>query len=86
MDAGNTYDADRVLSYFRHELQNPEELRLGLSWRQAVGHQTVNIGCAAHDESVTGIVIRCTYDYHSLRSEEAGLGPYTGSYSRCHRP
>jgi hypothetical protein len=27
-----------------------------------------------------GVLVRCTFDFHQLRSDELGLGPYGGSY------
>ena len=80
IDAENAYDADRMLTYFDAEPENLDELRLQMAWNQAVGSKKLNVHCAPQGESavVAGNVIFCTYDYHSLRSDEIGFGPYAG--------
>ena len=80
----DAYDADRALTYLSDdyiaaELGPPEQYRLDLSSAKP-GNRTFNIDCEPQGESAAGIVIRCTYDYHSFRSDELGLGPYTGDY------
>ena len=44
-------------------------------------------GVRAHDhrlratgDSASGTGVRCSYDFHSIRSDEIGLGPYTDNY------
>jgi len=78
IDAENAYDVDRMLTYFDAEPENLDEFRLQTAWHQAVGSKKLNVHCAPQDESAAGIVIFCSYDYQSLRSDEAGFGPYSG--------
>ena len=49
-----------------------------MAWHQAVGSKKLDVHCAPQGESAAGIVIFCTYDSHSLRSDEIGFGPYAG--------
>jgi hypothetical protein len=78
IDAENAYDVDRMLTYFDREPENLDELRLQVAWDQAVGTKKLNVHCRSQGESAAGIDIFCTYDDHSLRSDEAGFGPYAG--------
>jgi hypothetical protein len=84
-EARNAYDADRALAYLGDEYVaaehgTAEQYRLSVSFSEAVSDKTVNLDCEQQGESAAGIVVRCTYDYHSFRSDEIGLGPYTGDY------
>ena len=78
IDAENAYDVDRLLTYLDGEPQNLDEFRLQMAWQQAVGSKKLDVHCAPQGESAAGIVIFCAYDYHSLRSDEIGFGPYAG--------
>jgi hypothetical protein len=46
------------------------------SWRSATGFVLIPDQCRPTSEPG---VVSCDYDYHGLRSEEMGLGPYGGS-------
>jgi hypothetical protein len=47
-----------------------------------MGNKTaVNIDCTQQVESAAGHRIHCVYDFHLLRSDELGLGPYLGRYT-----
>ena len=86
LDAENAYDADWALTYLSDdyivaEPGTPEAYRRALSWSQAKGDWRVSIDCEPQGESAGGIVIRCTYHYHTLGSEQIGLGPYSGGYT-----
>ena len=53
-----------------------ESLRLEAALFEATGDNIVNVRCQQQDVTQSGIGVRCTYDYHTLRSEELGLGPF----------
>jgi hypothetical protein len=55
-----------------------EVYRLEGRMLDALGEQHVNVRCAAVSESAAGIVVLCTYDSYTFRSEERGLPPFTG--------
>jgi hypothetical protein len=85
VEAWGAFDADGALTYLTDdavaaEWGNEEEFRLWLSFFDAVGTKTLNIACEQHGDSASGIVVRCTYDDHMFRSDQMGLGPYSGNY------
>ena len=53
-----------------------EGYRLDGRMLDALGEQNVNIRCGPAGESAAGIVVLCTYDSHTFRSEERGLPPF----------
>ena len=59
--------------------QTPEAFRLHMSLLQAVGYKQESESCDEPSSSASGTLIRCTFDFHFLRSDEIGLGPFTGS-------
>jgi hypothetical protein len=59
--------------------QTPEAFRLHMSLLQAVGYKQESESCDEPTSSASGALIRCTFDFHFLRSDEIGLGPFTGS-------
>ena len=80
-----TFDADRAITYLSGEALvdvggSREEYRLLLSFLQRTGSDTINIECEQRDDTAAGVVVRCSYDQHMFRSDELGLGPYTGNY------
>ena len=85
LEAENAFDADRALTYLSDEFiaagtGGEEQYRLDISFSQALSIKILNIDCQQHSESAAGIVARCTYDHHTMRSDEIGLGPYRGDY------
>jgi hypothetical protein len=53
------------------------EFRLLMRWWEATGFKHILDSCV--DTNVE-TVVRCTYDFHGIRSDEIGRGPYSGSY------
>ena len=88
VEAYAAFDADKAASYltdgalaeFSGFGGDVEDLRLGLSQGQAAGFKWLLDSCEAQDSSPSGTLVRCAYDYHGLRSDEIGLGPYRGSW------
>jgi hypothetical protein len=103
VDAYGAFDADRVETYLSDDPlvvgfsavlpQTPEQRRLAISMLEAVGYKQSVVRCGERDSSAAGTRIRCTFDFHALRSDEiaqvrtepggsqlVGVGPYSGSY------
>ena len=45
-----------------------------------MGYKQMLGRCEVLGASASGTSVRCFYDFHSLRSEEIGLGPFGGSF------
>lgn len=80
-----SYDVDTAASYLAADAftefgGDPEGMGLENRWREAIGFRDVLDSCVEQTTLSSGSVVRCTYDYHALRSDEIGLGPFSGSY------
>ena len=51
-----------------------------MRFQEATGLQQIPDSCEEAFSYALGTVVRCTWDCHGIRSEEIGLGPYSGSY------
>jgi hypothetical protein len=90
LDAYGSFDADRALSYLSTDAMaqgvveegrtTPEQLRLGIASERALGYKQTIRGCEHQGNSVSGINLRCAFDFHAIGSDEIGLGPFTGNY------
>jgi hypothetical protein len=56
------------------------EFRRWLSFHEATGFQVIPTSCEETGSSGLGTYVRCTFDFHGIRSEAIGRGPYSGSY------
>ena len=57
-----------------------EEFRLFNSLMEAHGYKQVLNGCEELGTSASDTRLHCVLDFHLLRSDEIGLGPFSGSY------
>jgi hypothetical protein len=95
VEAYGAFDAERAITYLADGVEinevtaHPgpgyvqgtlEELRLRLSFLEATGYKLMLDSCKELSTSATVARVRCTFDYHQLRSDELGLGPFSGSY------
>jgi hypothetical protein len=94
VDAYGAFDTERAMTYladaadvrglvraYNEELEGTmDQLPLVLAWLEAIGHEQMLDSCAEQSSSAAGLVLRCTYDFHSFGSDERGLGPYHGSF------
>ena len=95
VEAFGAFDADRAISYLADDadilplmsevgVQDAEgtldEFRLLISMEQAVGSKLTLDSCEGMESSASATEVRCTFDVHSLGTDEIGLGPYTGNY------
>ena len=58
-----------------------EGLALALSFSEAEGYRQTITSCEA-STFASDTTVLCEYDFHAIRSDEIGLGPYSGSYFR----
>jgi len=90
LDAYGSFDADRALTYLttdaiaqgvvEEDRTTLEQLRLGIASERALGYKQTIHGCEHQGNSASGVSLRCAFDFHAIRSDEIGLGPYTGNY------
>jgi hypothetical protein len=94
VEAYGAFDGERAMTYladdaditgllkeYNEELEGTvEQLPPVLAWLEASGHQQMLDSCGERSRSAAGIVVRCTYDFHGLGSDELGRGPFHGSF------
>jgi hypothetical protein len=86
LDAYGAFDAERAMSYLADDaylqldVSTPEELPLLLSFFEAQGYEQIVGSCEEPFSTASGTHVRCPYDFHAIRSDEIGLGPYHGSH------
>jgi len=86
LEAFGAFDAERARTYLAEgaditgmtEGMGVEGLPLMISWLEASGYQQTITSCEA-GTSGTDTSVLCTFDFHGLRSDEIGRGPFTGS-------
>lgn len=83
LDAFGAFDVERARTYLADDatiasLGAQDDLRLLSSWLEATGYRQIVDSCEGGGDSVSGSV-RCTFDFHALRSSEIGRGPFSGS-------
>jgi hypothetical protein len=86
-EAYSASDADLAISYLAdrtvlsgYGLDGIREFRLLMRFREATGNKQILDSCEEAFSYAFGTVVRCTWDFHGIRSDEIGLGPYSGSY------
>jgi hypothetical protein len=87
LQAYGAFDADRAITYLADDadllplgVHGTREFRLLLSFLGAQGFKQIRTFCEETSRSVFGTEVRCTFDFHAIRSDEIGKGPYSGSY------
>jgi hypothetical protein len=83
LEAYGAFDVKRAMTYLADDatiasLGAQDDPRLLISWLEATGYQQILNSCEGVGNSATGNV-RCTFDFHGLRSSEIGRGPFGGS-------
>jgi len=61
-------------------LEGIREFRVLMRFWEATGFKHMLDSCVETSSLPFGTVVRCTYDFHGIRSDEIGRGPYSGSY------
>lgn len=94
VDAVSRFDADAAISYLTNDasVQGDEidyhapdaaaQLRLTLAHYRATGYKQIINRCVQVGTSTVGISVSCAFDLQAMKSDEIGLGPYTGNYWR----
>ena len=85
LDARVAYDADRAITYLADDavaeiVESPAALQLELDFLKAQAYTELILDCEQQDETAVGVIVRCPFDFHAIRSDEIGLGPYTDNY------
>jgi hypothetical protein len=57
-----------------------DDFRLLVSFLEAEGYEQTLSSCEELDSSASGTDVHCTFDFHAIRSDEIGRGPFSGSY------
>jgi hypothetical protein len=89
--AYGAFDTDRALSYLTEdavatgsgsagEWGSEDAFRLEQAMEEAQGVEQMFKGCEEQGETAEGTAVRCDFDLHAFRSEEAGLGPFTDNW------
>jgi hypothetical protein len=82
LEAYGAFDVEKAMTYLADDatiasIGAQDDLRLLLSYLEATGYQQNLHSCEGAGNSASGS-IRCTFDFHALRSGELGLGPFAG--------
>jgi hypothetical protein len=94
VEAFGAFDEDQALTYLADDADiselmtsvgaqgvegTREELRLLISLMEAEGYEQMLHSCEATGSFSFGTNVRCTFDFHLIRSDEIGRGPFSGS-------
>jgi hypothetical protein len=87
LEAYASFDRDEAASYLADDAfldiwQGPDDVdawRDGNRWFEAVGFKMLNESCTEQGTSAAGTRVVCLYDFHAIRSDELGRGPFSGS-------
>jgi hypothetical protein len=86
LEAYGAFDADRAITYLADDADlsglglQGQEFPLLLSFLEAQGYKQMLTPCEETSSSASGTIVRCGFDFHLIRSDEIGRGPYSGSY------
>jgi hypothetical protein len=79
-DEAESYLADDAFLDIWQGAGGVEAWREGNRWFEAIGFKMENESCMEQETSSAGTQVRCTYDFHAIRSDELELGPFSGSF------
>lgn len=95
LDAYAAFDPDRAITYLADDADitqmmtsmgttgvegTREEFRTLISLLEAQGYKQMLNSCEELNRPAVGTRLRCRFDFHLIRSDEIGLGPFNGSY------
>ena len=85
--AFGTFDGERAITYLADgaylemDVSTPQEVPVFTSFLEAQGYEQILVDpCRVTGTSASGTAVRCRFDWHAIRSDEIGLGPYPGSW------
>jgi hypothetical protein len=83
--AFGAFDGERAITYLADnaylgmDASTPEEVPVLSSFLEAQGYKQIPVEeCSVTGSSASGTAVRCRFDWHAIRSDEIGLGPYPG--------
>jgi hypothetical protein len=86
--AFGAFDSEKAISYLADDadLSSLDARTIGglpreLDFLQATGYQQRLVSCGVSRTGLSGTVVGCTFDFHAIRSDEIGRGPYPGSFN-----
>ncbi len=81
------FDADKAISYLADnadlsglDARTVEGLPTEMALLRAMGYRQRLVYCGAASTGPSGTAVGCTFDFHAIRSDEIGRGPYPGSF------
>jgi hypothetical protein len=79
--AYSAYDADAAAGFLAEDadltnLIGSGDWQLGVRWMEATAFRVLPLDCELSNETASSTLVGCFFDYHGLRSEEVGLGPF----------
>jgi hypothetical protein len=83
--AFGAFDIDEAVSYLAPNVdlgdfyESEDRLRLGNRMLEAQGFKLMLNSCQEESSSTPETTVRCTFNFHDIRSDEIGLGPFRGS-------
>ena len=83
LEAYGASDVEQARTYLADDatiasMTDQDDLRLLIGYLEATGYKQILNDCEGASNSDSGSV-RCTFDFHGLRSGEIGRGPFGGS-------
>jgi hypothetical protein len=83
LEAFGAFDVEQARTYLADDatiasMSGRDDLGLLISYLKATGYKQLLGSCGEVTDSTSGS-IRCTFDFHALRSGEIGRGPFGGS-------
>jgi hypothetical protein len=83
LEAYGAFDVEQAMTYLADDatiasMGAQDDPRLLISWLEATGYQQILDSCEELGNPGSGS-IRCSFDFHALRSGEIGRGPFGGS-------
>ncbi|HJQ72628.1 MAG TPA: hypothetical protein VJ887_04380, partial [Actinomycetota bacterium] len=94
VEAYGAFDAEKAITYLADDADiselmtsvgaqgvegTLEEFRLLISLMEAQGYEQILDSCEETGSSSTGTAVHCAFDFHLIRSNEIGRGPFSGS-------
>jgi hypothetical protein len=83
LEAYGAFDVEQAMTYLADDatiasIGAQDDLRLLVSYLEATGYQQILDSCEGLGNLASGTSVRCTFDFHALRSGEIGRGPFGG--------
>jgi hypothetical protein len=85
LEAYGAFDVEQAMTYLADDatiasMGGDDDPRLLLSFLEAQGYEQILGSCEELVSGSFGTDLRCTFDFHAIRSAEIGRGPFSGSY------